>query len=225
MRIDKTRFLTLAQLMAAPLVTACVVPDAAMETEAGASTASASGEPTTGATGSGESGDPGTSDGSTSGAPLPACVDEDIGSQLGETVASNAGLEEVFLPGCTDESGASYMVQWTAPADASYTFVAQSEAFSPVVAMLEPTCEGAWQDCNVFCTDSSALVQRYVAAGEVLHVMIASYSGDGGPFSLMIEEQAEGVDCESSPPPETDTDGSTGIDTEGDSGGTGTTGE
>jgi hypothetical protein len=210
MRIDKTRFLTLAHVMAAPLVTACVVADDdPTETQSGAGTTDAPDEATT--TSSSSTGTVESSTGSsesTSGAALPACVDEDIGSRLGETVASNVGLEDDFQLGCTTEAGAVYVVQWTAPAEGSYTFRVTSEAFDPLLGIADPTCAGLATECNDECPDGSPLLQRFVMADEVLHIVVETFGADGGPFALTIEEQQEGVDCGSI--------GSTGIDTEGD---------
>ncbi|AUX38973.1 uncharacterized protein SOCE26_003550 [Sorangium cellulosum] len=130
--------------------------------------------------------------------PLP-CPAVDLGSTVPQTV-SDVTLDRASLdvdPGCTGNgvfmSVASY--QFTAPADATYSFSTSSSPYDtwngPGLVVRDGTCSGPELDCvepNIY--DRPSEVSRRLAAGQTVVVGVTCYS-DLCRHSLSITMPAE----------------------------------
>lgn len=146
----------------------------------------------------------------TTGGPL-ACVNEDLGSAVGENVlsGSTAGDDADLVLTCVfgDEKkggvAPDYIVSWTAPAAGDYTFSLAGSDYDTGLGIIDGDCNGPELGCNDDCEDVESVVGLTVAADQVVLVAISGYGGRSGNFELSITAEVA-PECGGF---ETDTDG------------------
>jgi len=128
-----------------------------------------------------------------------ACVVEDLGSELGDNLASgtNLGAGNDHDLSCDGTSGEDASFLWTAPADGAYIFDTSESTFDTALGLLGPSCliggEGACAD-DSFGTSQSTLVVG-LAANQQLLVVVEGYGGATGDYQLDINEYVPDLAC------------------------------
>ncbi|MBX7081615.1 MAG: hypothetical protein K1X88_20605 [Nannocystaceae bacterium] len=118
---------------------------------------------------------------------LAACADQDIGSSLGNAVASgNTAADDNDLnPSCGAGDAQDHVVQFTAPAAAQYTFSTNGSTYDTVMSLFSDCAtELACDDDNGIGTQS--LLVRNMAAGEVVLIVVDGFGGGAGNWVLNI---------------------------------------
>jgi hypothetical protein len=120
--------------------------------------------------------------------PLPACVDQDLGSSVGSPVASGTtvGQNEAMPQNCGGNGAVDFVLRFIAPAAANYQFNTTGSTYDTVLS-LHDTCGGAPLTCN---DDSNGTLQSTVnlamAAGQQVLIAVSGYSGATGNWTLNI---------------------------------------
>jgi hypothetical protein len=123
---------------------------------------------------------------------LSDCVDEDLGSTVPQSVnGNNAGGGNDVTPTCGADGGEDKVYQFTAPADGWYAFDTFGSTFDTTLSALTE-CGGTQLACN---DDAGGTVQSTISlaleAGQTILLVVDSYSGDVGAFTLNITEGVE----------------------------------
>jgi hypothetical protein len=140
----------------------------------------------TGATGGETTGETGEDTG------LPGCVDEDLGSAVPQSVnGNNAGGGNDVTPACGGGGGEDKVYQFTAPVDGWYAFDTFGSTFDTTLSAFTE-CGGAQLACN---DDAAGTLQSRISlgleAGQSVLLVVDSYAGDVGAFTLNITEGVE----------------------------------
>lgn len=139
---------------------------------------------------------------SSTGEPGGPCVDVNIGSELGNGVASGstAGsgndfhLEDCDI-GAEPFPGPDFVVEWTAPRSGMYMFTVVDSDFDTVMGVFPASCDdAAVLECNDDCESFTSAVGYTAQAGETVFIVIEGYWGTDGHFSLDIYDGVE-PDC------------------------------
>ena len=125
---------------------------------------------------------------------------DDGGSSASTTVATSASSDTGG--GGFDPDAEDYVLQWTAPADGTYTFDLQGSSFDTVLALFEPSCSGRELACNDDCFGVQAALQYDMQAGQTVLIVIEGYGGQTGSFQLSIRN-GDALECDYGPEPGT----------------------
>ncbi|MCA9601042.1 MAG: hypothetical protein R3A78_08895 [Polyangiales bacterium] len=125
----------------------------------------------------------------------PSCsVDEDIGSALGDAVASGTtkGQGDEATPQCTYNSFAPDLAyRWTAPSSAIFSIDTIGSAFDTVLHVYGADCEGKAIACNdeVRPKRKVSRVRIELEAGDTVVIVVDGYRRSEGNFILNIMEE------------------------------------
>ncbi len=118
------------------------------------------------------------------------CPDEDLDSNLPEAVVGDTigAVDKLAMVGCfnVDEAAPDYVFEWTAPADALYTFDLGGSDYDTVMYVQEAACGGAELACNDDSIGLQSSVSLNLDQDQTVVVVVSGYSGDSGNFALAI---------------------------------------
>ena len=122
------------------------------------------------------------------------CVNEDLGSALGENVLSGTtvGEDSDLTNECIRGEGViaiDYIVSWTAPAAGDYVFSLAGSSFDTALGIFDGDCSGPELACNDDCQDTDSVVGLELAADQVVLIAITGYDASSGAFELSITEE------------------------------------
>ncbi len=124
--------------------------------------------------------------------PPGACPDQDAGNTVPQTInGDTTGLGGNHAPSCGAGGGEDATIQFTAPADGTYIFDTSGSAFDTVLALLD-ACGGNELDCNDDEPSGMSLSSELTLAmtmGQTVIVVVDSFDGEVGPFTLNITQQ------------------------------------
>jgi hypothetical protein len=111
----------------------------------------------------------------------PACIDY---TAQGLDVVSGSTLGAADdIDGCG--IGGDAVISWGAPSTDVYTF-SVSAGFDSIIGVDRPSCGSSPLECVDDCNGIDAAVEYSAERGEELFIVIESYSGGGGSFTLSI---------------------------------------
>lgn len=117
-----------------------------------------------------------------------ACVDDDLGSALGNGVASgnSSGDGDDVGISCAGGDGEDAVYSWTAPSAGAYTFDLSGSSYDTAMAIVATDCDGAELGCNDDSVGLTSAVTVDLGAGEQVLVVIDGYMGAVGSFVLDV---------------------------------------
>lgn len=128
-----------------------------------------------------------------------ACIEENLGSATGNGVASGStdGEDEDLAQNCGDNGAVDHVLTWTAPSAGTWRFDAVDSAYDTVLS-LHADCDSAAFACNDdgFPGNLDSRIVVDLAAGEVVVIAVAGYSGSTGSWVLNVNLDVPGTgDC------------------------------
>ena len=122
------------------------------------------------------------------------CIDEDLGSAVGQPVAKGTTSGDDYQAGICGKStvgtdGADWGYTWTAPATAGYTISTAGSSFNTVLVVLKGDCNGEVLACNDDLDPDIVDSQVYVklTEGQKVVIVVDGYDAyEGGAFTLQI---------------------------------------
>ena len=100
-------------------------------------------------------------------------------------MGDNTGQFDDHIPQCGVGGGEDVMYRFTAPAGGTYVFDTTGTAFDTVLAVLG-SCGGPELDCNDDTDGLTSEVTVALMAGESVIIVVDSYDGEVGPFTLNV---------------------------------------
>ena len=102
----------------------------------------------------------------------------------------STGGGDNHTPSCGAGGGEDATVQFTAPADGTFVFDTVGTAFDTTIALLD-ACGGNELDCNddVAMGVLTSEVSLAMTMGQTVIVVVDSFDGQVGPFTLNITQQ------------------------------------
>ncbi|MBC8072057.1 MAG: hypothetical protein IAG13_27290 [Deltaproteobacteria bacterium] len=127
------------------------------------------------------------------------CVEEDIGSDVGNAVASgsNVGEDNDVAESCGNTPAADHMIQWIAPANGTYRFDTVDSSFDTVLS-LHNDCVSPSLVCNDdlgFNGNRDSRIVTDVVAGQILIISVSGFGVASGDWVLNINLDGEGAQC------------------------------
>jgi hypothetical protein len=121
-----------------------------------------------------------------------ACSDGDLGSSVGNALASGsiAGAVDDITISCASNGGVDHVYLWTAPAAGTYTFDLSGSNYDTALALFDPDCAGVEIACDDDTISPQSLLTRDLAAGQQLLVVVDGYNGATGNYVLDINAGA-----------------------------------
>lgn len=114
------------------------------------------------------------------------CPAYSIGSELAIT-GSTTGMSSDYAATCREVTNA-ITLRWIAPSSGTWTFSTAGSDFDTVLALFEDTCDGDELGCSDDGeTDTTSEVSVYLAAGDVVAIVLGGYGGDAGSYDLTID--------------------------------------
>ncbi len=128
----------------------------------------------------------------------PSCDEEDLGSAVGQHVATGSTVDEDedLEQMCANGGAVDHVLRWVAPADGTYRFDTVGSNYDTALAI--------YQNCvswEIACNDdvgNGVLDSRIVldvTAGQVLVISVNGYQGSTGDWVLNIAADAPGGPC------------------------------
>jgi len=116
-----------------------------------------------------------------------ACVDGDLGNDVGDAVAAgDSGDGDDYTISCAGGGGEDVVFTWTAPSAGSWTFDLSGSSYDTALAIVEPECEGAELGCSDDEIGMFSMLTVDLAAGEEVLVVIDGYDGAVGSYVLDV---------------------------------------
>jgi hypothetical protein len=127
------------------------------------------------------------------------CVEENIGSDVGNGVASgsNVGEDDDLTEGCGSTPTTDHVIEWIAPAAGTYRFDTVDSSFDTVLS-LHNDCAGAAWACNDdlgFLSLRDSRIVTDVVAGQIVILSVSGYGGATGNWVLNINLDGTGAEC------------------------------
>ncbi|MBI2379091.1 MAG: hypothetical protein HYV07_34165 [Deltaproteobacteria bacterium] len=118
----------------------------------------------------------------------PTCPLADLGSALGNGVASGTTVDGIgSFNGTCASSGASDVVYlWTAPAAGRYTFDLSGSNYDTVLYLLGAECGGAELVCNDDSSGLTSSVSLTMTAGQLVSIVVDGFAAAEGNYVLDI---------------------------------------
>ncbi len=127
---------------------------------------------------------------------VPSCVEQDIGSVVGDAAAVGATFDEDpdYVPSCTFDLSPQTLVLWVAPADGTWVFDSNGSDFDVTLA--------AYTDCGekyeIGCTYDwgggfGAQLSLGLEAGDAVIISVGGLFGSTGNWQLDINELGAGA--------------------------------
>lgn len=116
-----------------------------------------------------------------------ACAEQNLGSSVGSPVASGStvGEDEDLLQSCGSSGAVDFVLQFTAPAAATFQFDTVGSSYDTVLS-LHATCGGAAVACNDDFSDLQSQVTYPMVAGQAVLIAVSGFSGSTGSWVLNI---------------------------------------
>jgi hypothetical protein len=131
-----------------------------------------------------------TTTGSTTDAmPVPACLDQDLGTLTGAGIAQGStDMEGNDFEFCGSEGspGGDYVVRWTAPTSDEYHFQLAGSDFDTVIGVFPPDCDATLHTCNDDCLGVASSATMTLQEGDTIFIVIDGFEGEVGNFVLTI---------------------------------------
>jgi hypothetical protein len=120
---------------------------------------------------------------------VPACVDHTaVGLDLVYGTTLGAGDD---VGGCG--TGADAVVSWTAPSTGTYRFTVASD-FDSMIGVYRGSCADTLLGCNDDCYGLDGAVEYFASEGESVFIVVDSYAGEAGDFTLSIARGSASCD-------------------------------
>lgn len=130
--------------------------------------------------------DGGTGDGGTE--PPLDCVDGTFETPLSSMPFDTSAGADEGETSCGGVAAPELTFEWTAPSAGHYRFTATGDGFEPILAIREGSCEGPELECEATpIGETSAVIARYVEAGQRLLLVVDGRSGGSGTGELLVE--------------------------------------
>jgi hypothetical protein len=128
-----------------------------------------------------------------------ACIEENLGSATGNGVASGStdNEDEDLAQSCGDSGAVDHVLVWTAPSAGTWRFDTVDSAYDTTIS-LHADCDSAAFDCNDdgFPNNLDSRLVVDLAAGDVVVIAVAGYSGSTGNWVLNVNLDVPGAgDC------------------------------
>jgi hypothetical protein len=121
-----------------------------------------------------------------------ACVDEDLGDEVGDAVAAgNSGDGDDVAISCANGGGEDVVFSWTAPSAGSWTFDLSGSSYDTALAIIEPACDGRELACNDDAIGLTSMLTMDLGAGEEVLVVVDGYDGAVGSYVLDVNPAAD----------------------------------
>jgi hypothetical protein len=128
----------------------------------------------------------------------PPCDEEDLGSAVGQHVASGStvGEDNDLDQMCANGGGADHIIRWVAPSDGSYRFDTVGSNYDTSLAIYT-NCMSWEIACNDDAADGvlDSRVVLDVAAGDLLLLAVDGYAASTGDWVLNINLDGPGGPC------------------------------
>jgi hypothetical protein len=126
------------------------------------------------------------------------CADDDLGSAIGEAVASGTttGAGDDYTSECASYASEDVAWRWTAPAEGVYTFDTYGTGFDTILAVEQGDCSASEIDCNDDGEGETyqSEVSLALLAGEELVLHVDGYDdAESGDYVLNITTDIEAV--------------------------------
>jgi hypothetical protein len=121
-----------------------------------------------------------------------ACVDEDLGEDVGDGIASGSSASGDDMPiSCARGGGADVVLSWTAPSAGSWTFDLSGSDYDTALAVIQPDCDGAEVACNDDAIGLASMLTLDLAADEQVLLVVDGYDGAVGDYVLDVNPAAD----------------------------------
>jgi hypothetical protein len=128
----------------------------------------------------------------------PPCADEDIGSAVGQVVASGStiGEDDDLAQACAGGGALDHVMIWVAPADGSYRFDTVGSGYDTALAIYTD-CNSAELACNdnISGGEPDSRIVADVAIGDLLLISVSGSFGATGNWVLNINLDGPGGPC------------------------------
>lgn len=120
------------------------------------------------------------------------CHDEDIGSAVGESVASGSTVgrpNNALLQSCGSTSSGDHVISFTAPSVGDYTFDTLGSSYNTTLALFEDcraSSELACNDDDLENGRATSRITRLLSAGQTVRISIGGNDGTEGDYVLNI---------------------------------------
>ncbi|HWB80367.1 MAG TPA: hypothetical protein VG755_35625, partial [Nannocystaceae bacterium] len=116
------------------------------------------------------------------------CPDVDVGNEFPvEVTGSTVGaVDKLQSEGCPDDGSSDYAVQFTAPADGTYSFDLSGSDYDTVIFVQDGACGGPQLACNDDTFGVQSFVSVDLVADQTVTVVVSGFFGDTGNFDLNI---------------------------------------
>ncbi len=120
------------------------------------------------------------------------CVDEDLGTDVGDAVASgNSSAGDDYAISCAGGGGADVVLTWTAPSAGSWTFDLSGSSYDTALALVQPDCDGGELGCSDDAIGLTSMLTVDLSAGEDVLVVVDGYDGAVGSYVLDVNPAAD----------------------------------
>ncbi len=129
----------------------------------------------------------------------PPCAEEDIGSAVGQGVASgNTAMDDDDLDQvCASGGGNDHIIRWVAPADGTYRFDTVDSGYDTSLALYTDcvTPEFACNDDLGFDANRDSRIVTDVSAGDLVLISVSGFGAATGNWVLNINLDGPGGPC------------------------------
>jgi hypothetical protein len=121
-----------------------------------------------------------------------ACVDDDLGNDVGDAIASgNSSAGDDYTISCAGGGGADVVLSWTAPSAGSWTFDLSGSSYDTALALVQPDCDGGELGCSDDAIGLTSMLTVDLGAGEDVLVVVDGYDGAVGSYVLDVNPAAD----------------------------------